>query len=150
MGYDFGVGREAPTFTLSSVDGDEIRLSQYRGDWFPVLVFMSAGAPDAARQLEQLSAVADTLWGLRGQIVVICDAGRAACAELTDRGPAPAFPVLHDGGAVAHRYGVRRHDGTARTMAFIVDRSGKIVWTGEGGEALEAAALVAAFRDVVR
>ena len=38
MGYDFGVGREAPTFTLSAVDGSEIRLNQYRGDWFPVLV----------------------------------------------------------------------------------------------------------------
>ena len=48
MGYDFGVGREAPTFTLSAVDGSEIRLNQYRGDWFPVLVFIPTQAPGAA------------------------------------------------------------------------------------------------------
>ena len=33
MGYNFGVGREAPTFTISAVDGSEINLKQYRGDW---------------------------------------------------------------------------------------------------------------------
>ena len=35
-------------------------------------------------------------------------------------------------------------------MAFIIDRAGKIVWTGEGGSALTAPELLAAFRDVVR
>ena len=51
MGYDFGVGREAPTFTLSAVDGSEITLNQYRGDWFPVLVFIPTPAPGAAQML---------------------------------------------------------------------------------------------------
>jgi hypothetical protein len=37
-----------------------------------------------------------------------------------------------------------------RPMVFIIDRAGKIVWTGEGEAALKAPRLVAAFRDVVR
>lgn len=150
MGYDFGVGREAPTFTLSAVDGSEIKLSQYRGDWFPVLVFVPVQAPGAADALAELSKAAGTLWGLRGQLVGVCDAGRDECSALAARVPGLAFPLLPDDGAVAGQYGALRDDGTARPMAFIIDRAGKIVWTGEGAAALTEQALLAAFRQVVR
>jgi peroxiredoxin len=150
VGYDFGVGREAPTFTLSAVDGSEIRLNQYRGDWFPVLVFIPTQSPGAAAVLEQLSKAADTLWGLRGQLVGICDAARDECVSLAAGCPGLAFPLLPDDGWVARQYGALREDGTARPMAFIVDRAGKIVWTGDGPAALTAPALIAAFRKVVR
>jgi peroxiredoxin len=150
VGYDFGVGREAPTFTLSAVDGSEIRLNQYRGDWFPVLIFIPTRAPGAAQTLEQLSGAADTLWGLRGQLVGICDAGRDECTALAQGVPGLAFPLLSDDGAVAQLYGALRSDGTARPMAFIIDRAGKIVWTGDGEAALKAPKLLAAFRQVVR
>jgi peroxiredoxin len=150
VGYDFGVGREAPTFTLSAVDGSEITLNQYRGDWFPVLVFVPTQAPGAAQTLQQLSAAADTLWGLRGQLVGVCDAGRDAVKALADGVPGLAFPLLPDDGSLARQYGALRKDGTVRPMAFIIDRAGKIVWTGEGEAALEAPPLIAAFRKVVR
>jgi peroxiredoxin len=150
VGYDFGVGREAPTFTLSAVDGSEITLNQYRGDWFPVLVFVPTQAPGAAQTLQQLSAAADTLWGLRGQLVGVCDAGRDAVKALAEGVPGLAFPLLPDDGSLARQYGALRKDGTVRPMAFIIDRAGKIVWTGEGEAALEAPPLIAAFRKVVR
>jgi peroxiredoxin len=150
VGYDFGVGREAPTFTLSAVDGSEIKLNQYRGDWFPVLVFIPVRTPGASQLLEQLSKTADALWGLRGQVVGICDAGREECRTLAAGVPGLAFPLLPDDGSLARQYGALREDGTARPMAFIVDRAGKIVWTGEGAAALTTPALLAAFRRVVR
>jgi peroxiredoxin len=150
VGYDFGVGREAPTFTLSAVDGSEINLNQYRGDWFPVLVFIPTQASGAAEVLDQLSKAADELWGLRGQLVGVCDAGREACAALAAGCPGLAFPLLPDDGGVARMYGALRSDGTARPMAFIIDRAGKIVWTGDGAAALTTQSLLAAFRQVVR
>lgn len=150
MGYDFGVGREAPTFTLSAVDGSEIRLNQYRGDWFTVLAFIPTQTPAAVEALEQLSKAAGALWGLRGQIVGICDASRDACVTLAGQVPGLAFPLLPDDGTVARQYGALRKDGTVRPMVFIVDRAGKIVWTGEGEAALKGPKLLAAFRDVVR
>ena len=150
MGYDFGVGRAAPTFTLTAADGSEIKLSQYRGDWFPVLAFIPAQAQGAAELLEQLSAAADSLWGLRGQLVGVCDASADDCRALAARVPGLAFPLLADDGSVARQYGALRKDGTARPMAFIIDRAGKIVWTGDGAAALTAPALLAAFREVVR
>ena len=150
MGYDFGVGREAPTFTLSAVDGSEIRLNQYRGDWFPVLVFVPIQRP-APQRCWSSSARPRTPCG-------DCAASWSASATpaatmvkaLADGVSGMAFPLLPDDGSVALQYGALRKDRTVRPMAFIIDRAGKIVWTGEGEAALKAPKLIAAFRDVVR
>ena len=150
MGYDSGVGRAAPAFSLTAVDGSEIKLSQYRGDWYPVLAFIPTQAQGAADVLTQLSEAADALWGLRGQLVGICDAGRDECKALADKVPGLAFPLLPDDGGVARQYNALGKNGQARPMALIVDRSGKIVWTGEGAASLTPPVLLEAFRQVVR
>ena len=150
MGYNFGVGREAPTFTINAVDGSEINLKQYRGDWFAVLAFVPTQAAETAAALAQLSAAADTLWGLRGQLLGICDGGSDAVKTLAADVEGLSFPLLPDDGRVAQAYGALKKSGEVRPMAFIVDRAGKIVWTGEGASALEPPTLVAAFRQVAR
>ena len=147
MGFNFGVGREAPTFTLNAADGSEIALEQYRRDWLPVLVFVPNGAESV---LAHLSTAADTLWGLRGQLVGVCVAGADAVRELADQAGGLAFPLLADDGAVARAYGACRPDGEVREMAFIIDRAGKIVWSAEGPDALQPVTLLTAFRQVVR
>jgi alkyl hydroperoxide reductase subunit AhpC len=74
VGYNNGVGRQAPSFILPAADGGEIDLGDYRGDWFPVLVFVPAQSPGVERELAGLSSAAGTFWGLRGQLLGICDA----------------------------------------------------------------------------
>jgi peroxiredoxin len=150
VGYDSGVGRAAPAFTLTAVDGSEIKLSQYRGDWYPVLAFIPTRAPGAAEVLTQLSEAADAIWGLRGQLVGICDAGRDECKALAGKVPGLAFPLLPDDGTVAKQYNALRTDGTVRPMTLVVDRAGKVVWTGEGPAALTPPVILEAFRQVVR
>jgi len=150
VGYAFGVGREAPAFVLTAVDGSEINLRQYRGDWFPVLVFMPASTPDAAKRLEALGKAADALWGLRGQVLVISEAGRDQLRQWLDEAPSVALPLLPDDGAVARAYGAQAPDGALEPRAVIVDRAGKVVWMAEGDAALKPNAIAAAFRDVVR
>ena len=150
MGYNFGVGREAPTFTISAVDGSEINLKQYRGDWFAVLVFVPTQAAETAAALALLSSAAGTLWGLRGQLLGICDAGRDEVQKLAAEVEGLAFPLLPDDGRVAQAYGALKKSGEVRPMTFIVDRAGKIVWTGEGASALKPATLVAALRQIAR
>jgi len=150
VGYNFGVGREAPTFTLNATDGNEIALAQYRGDWFPVLVFVPARMPGAAAALTQLTAAAGEIWGLHGQLVGICAAEREDVAALAADVDGLGFPLLPDDGTVARKYGALSGDGSPRPAVFIVDRAGKIVWMGEGAAACEPAGLIAALRDVVR
>ena len=150
MGYNFGVGREAPTFTISAVDGNVINLKQYRGHWFAVLVFVPFEAADAGQALEQLSAAADTIWGQRGQLLAICDASPDDVKALADGVEGLTFPLLPDDGKVAQAYGALEADGRVRRMAFIIDRAGKIVWSGEGASALTPATLTGALRDIAR
>jgi len=150
VGYAFGVGREAPAFVLSAVDGGEINLRQYRGDWLPVLVFMPAATPDAPKKLEALSKAAGSLWGLRGQVVVLSDAGKDELARWDEEAGRVGVPLLSDDGAVAAAYGARPRGGALEARTVIVDRAGKIVWMAEGDEAFKPAAITAAFRTVAR
>lgn len=150
MGYNFGVGREAPTFTMNAADGSEINLKQYRGDWFPVLLFVPTQTPGIEKQLAQLSAAAADVWGLRGQLLGLCDASRDDVKALAERVEGLSFPLLPDDGRVAKAYGALAKSGEVRPMAFIVDRAGKVVWTGDGIAALRPATLISAFRQVAR
>ncbi len=165
MGYNNGVGRQAPSFTLPGAGGGEVDLADYRGDWFPVLVFVSARNPGIEQELAGLSSAAGTFWGLRGQLVGICDAspdeatalaGRAAGLttstglDRSARVQGLAFPLLIDDGRVAAAYDAVKRGGGIRTTVVILDRAGKIVWRDQGRGALRPAVLLEAFRQVVR
>lgn len=150
MGYASGVGREAPAFVVTATDGNEISLDQYRGDWFPILVFLPDGSDETAVHLARLSAAADQFWGLRGQLVSVCHGTRDEVRALSAIAAGVAFPLLPDDGTIAAAYGALWADNEPRTMVFIVDRAGKIVWTGEGDESLGPRVLLEAFREVAR
>ena len=152
MGNPFGVGREAPRFELTAHDGSQVSLAQYRGDWFPVIVFFGADA-SAAASVSALSGVAEQLWGQRGQLVGIVHGDAAATRALAAQAERAEFPLLADPeAAVARSFGAF-DAGAARVRSYaaIVDRAGKIVWTADAGTAaVKPAALVAALRTVAR
>ena len=149
VGYDFGVGRGAPTFTLAAPSTATDQAQSVPGDWFAVLAFIRTQSPARIEALGQLSKAAGTP-GAPRPLVGICDAGRDECVSLAAGCTGLAFPLLPDDGSVARTCGALRADGTARPMAFIIDRAGKIVWTGDGAAALTTQTLLAAFRQVVR
>lgn len=152
MGYRFGVGREAPVFSATAHDGSEFSLKQYRGDWMPILLFIPAASLDAPKQLAALSAAASQLWGLRAQLVGVLDAGVEQVARLAEQAGGVGFPLLADShGALAEKYGAW-NARTARLdpIAYVIDKAGKIVWSGEGVKALAPAALTAALLTVTR
>lgn len=148
MGYTFGVGREAPGFSLEDQDGNAITLRQYRGDWMPVIAFFPNGAPETAKQIGALSAAAGQLWGMRGQLVGIVAAGAEAVTKLAAKAGGTAFPLIADPDAtVARAYGAwSAAKKTVVPLVCIVDKSGKIVWAGEGAAALKPATLLEAFK----
>ena len=159
MGYNFGVGREAPQFDLTAHDGSRVTLKQYRGDWFAVVCFLGADPVAAAAAVTGLSAVADELWGLRGQLVGIVAGDAQLLQSVAGAAGRADFPLLADSGnAIARAYGV--YDAAAsrvRPYVVIVDRSGKIVWTADGadatglvGPAVAPAAVVAGLKDIAR
>jgi peroxiredoxin Q/BCP len=151
VGNTFGVGREAPRFTLPAGDGHDITLADYRGDWLPVLVFFRPDDPRSVQRLADLSAAADRVYGFRGQVLAIAAAPAADLAALDAQSGPFGFPLLADvGGAVVRAYDAwDQTAGTVRDLTCIVDKAGKIVWCGSGDEA-GPAQLAQAFRDVAR
>ncbi len=151
MGYNFGVGREAPLFDLTSHDGNRVTLKQYRGDWFAIVVFLDPSSSAAA--VTALSAAADQLWGMRGQLVGIVRGDDEAVRALAAQAERAEFPLLADrDGGVARSYGaLDAATSSVRNYVVVVDRSGKIVWTADGGATpVKPAEIVAAMRAVAR
>jgi peroxiredoxin len=150
VGYDKGVGRQAPAFTITAADGGEIELKQYRGDWYPVLVFASAAASGLDRLLAQLSSSSAEFWGLRGQLLGIVVGSAEDVRALAGRIEGLSFPLLPDDGSVATMYGAVKPNGRPRLMVVVVDRAGKIVWQADDPAQLDPAVILDAFRRVVR
>ena len=154
MGYNFGVGREAPQFDLMAHDGSRVTLKQYRGDWFVVVSFLGADPVAAGAAVGGLSAVADELWGLRGQLVGIVAGDAQVLKSVVAAAERADFPLLADSGnGVARAYAA--YDAAAasvRPYVVIIDRSGKIVWTADGADAtaVAPAAIVAGLKDIAR
>jgi peroxiredoxin len=147
LAYAFGVGREAPLFTARTTDGDEIVLARFRGDWFPVIVFLPAELPDVDSRLLRLEAAAGRLWGLRAQLLVVRE---ASAGEPQSAPPGVALPVITDDGALAANYGALQPDGRLRALTVIIDRAGKIVWTAEDEAASDPDVIAVALREVAR
>jgi peroxiredoxin len=151
VGYTFGVGREAPKFDLAAHDGSRVSLAQFRGDWFPVVVFFGADAAAAEAATTGLNGIAEQLWGLRGQAVGIVHGDDAAARLVAEQAGHADFPLLADpDAAVARAFGACDATGVVRPHVVIVDRAGKIAWSADGAEALRPAALLAALRSAVR
>lgn len=123
-------GDEAPDFELPSITGEDVRLSDYRGEknviltfvpaaWTPVCSDQWPGYNIATEMVAEYDAIfvgisvdnVPTLWAWSEDMNVI------------------HFPVLSDfwpHGAVADSYGILRTDGMAERAIFIVDKEGII------------------------
>jgi peroxiredoxin len=124
------VGDPAPDFTLPSVSGEKVTLSQYRGMKNVVLSFVPAAwTPVCSDQWPGYNIVKDlfdrndaTLLGITVDNIPTLFAWTNQMGKLW-------FPVLSDfypHGKVALTYGVLRSDGTSERALFVIDKKGII------------------------
>ena len=124
------VGESAPDFTLPSVAGKDITLSQFRGEknvvisfvpaaWTPVCSDQWPGYNIAREMFDQHDAV---LLGITVDNIPTLFAWTKQMGKLW-------FSVLSDfwpHGAVADRYGVLRSDGVSERALIFIDKKGII------------------------
>jgi peroxiredoxin len=124
------VGDPAPDFTLPSVSGEKVTLSQYRRMKNVVLSFVPAAwTPVCSDQWPGYNIVKDlfdrndaTLLGITVDNIPTLFAWTNQMGKLW-------FPVLSDfypHGKVAATYGVLRSDGTSERALFVIDKKGII------------------------
>ena len=124
------IGDLAPDFTLPSVSGDKVTLSQYHGKKNVVISFVPAAwTPVCSDQWPGYNIVKDmfdmndaVLLGITVDNIPTLYAWTKQMGKLW-------FPVLSDfwpHGEVADRYGVLRSEGVSERALFYIDKKGII------------------------
>ncbi|UCE33344.1 MAG: peroxiredoxin [Deltaproteobacteria bacterium] len=124
------VGDRAPNFSLPSLSGERISLSQYRGNKNVVLSFVPAAwTPVCSDQWPGYNIVEDLFKQHDTILLGITVDNIPTLFAWTNQMGKLWFPVLSDfwpHGAVADTYGVLRSDGTAERALFVIDKKGII------------------------
>ena len=124
------IGDQAPDFSLPSVSGQKVTLSQYRGKKNVVISFVPAAwTPVCSDQWPGYNIVKEmfdmndaVLLGITVDNIPTLHAWTKQMGKLW-------FPVLSDfwpHGKVAARYGVLRSEGVSERALFYIDKSGII------------------------
>ena len=122
------VGDPAPDFSLPSVAGGTVSLSDYRGKKHVVLSFVPAAwTPVCSDQWPGYNIVKDLFDENEAVLLGITVDNIPTLYAWTNQMGELWFPVLSDfwpHGAVAYRYGVLRSDGVSERALFVIDKEG--------------------------
>lgn len=128
------VGEQAPNFTLGSVSGKMVSLSDYREKSNVVISFIPAAwTPICSDQWPGYHAARDVFRKHNTVILGISVDNIPTLYAWTTQMGGLWFPVLSDfwpHGETAKKYGVLRSDGIAEMVVFIVDKKGRIRFIG--------------------
>jgi peroxiredoxin len=123
-------GDTAPDFTLPSVSGKELMLSQFKGNKNVVLSFVPAAwTPVCSNQWPGYNLVKDVFDEGDAVLLGISVDNIPTLFAWTKEMGGLWFEVLSDfwpHGAVAERYGVLRSDGVTERALFFIDKNGVI------------------------
>jgi peroxiredoxin (alkyl hydroperoxide reductase subunit C) len=124
------VGDRAPDFTLPSVSGDKVSLSQFRGKRNVVLSFVPAAwTPVCSDQWPGYNIAKDIFNQYDAVLLGITVDNIPTLFAWTNQMGQLWFPVLSDfwpHGAVAKRYGLLRSNGVSERALFVIDKKGII------------------------
>jgi peroxiredoxin (alkyl hydroperoxide reductase subunit C) len=124
------IGDQAPDFTLPSVSGENVALSQYRGKKHVVISFVPAAwTPVCSDQWPGYNIVKDMFDENDAVLLGITVDNLPTLYAWTRQMGDLWFPVLSDfwpHGAVAAKYGVLRSDGVSERALFFIDKKGII------------------------
>src|SRR4030043_2345877 len=124
------VGAKAPDFTLPSISGEKISLSQYHGKKNVVISFVPAAWTPVCSDQWPGYNIAKGIFDKNDAILIgiTVDNIPTLYAWTNEMGNL-WFPVLSDfwpHGAVAKKYGVLRSNGVSERALFLIDKTGII------------------------
>jgi peroxiredoxin (alkyl hydroperoxide reductase subunit C) len=124
------VGVQAPNFSLPSVSGEKVSLSQFRGKKNVVLSFVPAAwTPVCSDQWPGYNITKDIFNQYDAILLGITVDNIPTLFAWTNQMGQLWFPVLSDfwpHGAVAKKYGVLRSGGVSERALFVIDKKGMI------------------------
>ncbi len=124
------VGMKAPDFSLPSLSGERVTLSQFRGKKNVVLTFVPAAWTPVCSDQWPGYNIAKSIFEKHNALLlgITVDNIPTLFAWTREMGGL-WFPVLSDfqpHGAVSKKYGVLRSNGTSERALFVIDKKGVI------------------------
>ena len=123
-------GGQSPDFSLPSVSGEKVSLSQFRGKKNVVLSFVPAAwTPVCSDQWPGYNIAKDIFNQYDAILLGITVDNIPTLFAWTNQMGQLWFPVLSDfwpHGAVAKKYGVLRSSGVSERALFVIDKKGMI------------------------
>jgi peroxiredoxin len=120
-------GSEAPDFVLKSLSGENLRLSEYRGE-VVMLSFWATWCGDCRAQLEELGAMYARYQEAGVELLAVSLDQNPRQADELAVGLGVSYPVLHDeGGEVGRLYDVSK-----MPVMVLIDRGGIVREVFEG------------------
>ena len=118
-------GAEAPDFVLKSLSGENLRLSEYRGE-VVMLSFWAAWCGDCRAQLTELATMRDRYQDAGVELLAVSLDQNARQASEVMAGA--SYPVLHDSAGEVGRL----YDVTKMPVMVLIDRGGVVREVFEG------------------
>lgn len=129
LGLD--VGSKAPAVTVQSLDGKAVDLSQYIGK-APVLIeFWATWCPNC-RELMPTLLETERKYGKRVKFIAIAVAINQSPEKV--RRWLAAHPLPHDTFYDAEGKAADAFDAPATSYVVVLDKTGRVVYTGQGGK----------------
>lgn len=148
------IGDPAPDFTLPSVSGEKITLSQYRGRKNVVISFVPAAWTPVCSDQWPGYNIAKEMFDLSDAVLlgITVDNIPTLYAWTKQMGHL-WFPVLSDfwpHGETASKFGVLRSDGVSERVLFFIDKKGRIrdIQLGDINKRPDLEYLAAALREI--
>ena len=132
------LGTRAPAVTVEDLDGKPVDLGRYIGKHPVMLEFWATWCP-LCKALEPALEAAHARYGATVQFIAIgvgVNETPASIKRHLAAAPLP-FPVLFDANGAA----VRAYQAPTTSYIVVLDRAGKVVYTGAGAEQDIAAVL---------
>ncbi len=132
------IGTRAPAVVVADLDGKSVDLGSYVGKQPVLLEFWATWCP-LCKALEPALTAAHARYGRAVQFVVIgvgVNESPASIKRHLVEHPLP-FPVLFDAGGAA----VRAYQAPTTSYVVVLDKAGKVTYTGAGAEQDVATAL---------
>lgn len=119
----------APDFALRATDGNNYRLSEYRGE-VVALVFWASWCGGCRRELERLQQLSDIYRDAGLRVIAVSVDEKPEAAQSIAASAGVTYPVLLDKGkAVAASY-----DPPDLPATWLIDRSGRLRFAQRGAE----------------
>lgn len=119
------LGSDAPDFVLRSVEGKNLRLSEYRGE-VVMLSFWASWCGDCRAQLAQLGDMHARYGEAGAELLAVSLDQNAKAASAATSGA--SYPVLHDAGGEVGRL----YDVSKVPVVVLIDRNGVVREVFEG------------------